>query len=77
MPYRKEPQGTWPRRHVYNDKLNVVNMIIIFKLCLQENCVAIRMWKGHEGKWADVDCNQNFGSVCQAKQGKQYIRNCW
>ena len=28
------------------------------------------MYKGHVGKWADVDCDQTFMSVCQAKQGE-------
>ena len=44
-------------------------------LSFQENCVAIRMWKGHEGKWADVACDQAFASLCQAKQGILFILN--
>ena len=36
----------------------------------QENCVVMRMYKGHEGRWADIDCSQKMGFVCQAAQGR-------
>lgn len=48
-------------------------LLLLFQkyiLFAQENCVVMRMYKGHEGRWADTDCSQKMGFVCQAKQGK-------
>lgn len=33
-----------------------------------QNCVAMRTNTNHEGRWADVDCSQNFGYICQSRQ---------